>query len=89
MRLTVRVHPGARGDEVGGRYGSGEPPVLIVRVAAPARDGQANERLVHVLAHAFDVPRGAVTVVAGARGRTKVVDVRGADPDLVARFLTR
>ena len=46
MRLTVRVHPGARGDEVGGRYGTGEPPVLIVRVAAPARDGQANERLV-------------------------------------------
>jgi hypothetical protein len=80
VRLTVRVHPGARRDEVGGRYGTGEPPVLIVRVAAPPTGGRANQALVAVLAAAFEVRRDAVTVVAGAASRTKVVEVSGADP---------
>lgn len=89
MRLTVRVHPGARRDEVGGRYGTEEPPILIVRVAAPAIGGRANQRLVRVLASALGVPRHAVTVVAGATSRTKVVEVSGADPALRDRLLAQ
>lgn len=89
VRLTVRVHPGARTDEVGGRYGTDEPPVLIVRIAAPARGGRANQRLVRVLASALGVPPRAVTIVAGARGRTKVVEVSGADPAVGDRLLAR
>jgi len=34
MEITVRVHPGAREDTVGGRYGDVEPLVLTVRVGA-------------------------------------------------------
>jgi uncharacterized protein len=78
--LTVRVYPGARRDEVGGRYGTEEPPILIVRVTAPATDGRANDRLARVLASALGVTPGAVTLVAGATSRTKVVEVLGADP---------
>jgi uncharacterized protein (TIGR00251 family) len=89
VKLTVRVHPGASRDQVGGRYGTDEPPTLVVRVAAPATDGRANERLVRVLAEAFGVPRRAVTVVAGVTSRTKLVDVSGADPDVLGRLLTR
>ncbi len=85
----MRVHPGARRDEVGGRYGDTEPPILIVRVAAPAVGGRANERLVSVLASALGVPRSAVTVVAGGSGRTKVVEVSGADPACRDRLLAR
>lgn len=85
----MRVHPGAPRDEVGGRYGTGEPPILIVRVAAPATEGRANERLVRLLADAFGVPRGDVTVVAGGRGRTKVVDVPGRHREALHRLLVR
>jgi hypothetical protein len=34
LRVTVRVQPGASRAKVGGRYGDGEPPVLVVKVAA-------------------------------------------------------
>jgi hypothetical protein len=72
---------------VGGRYGTDEPPVLIVRVAAPPTGGRANQALVAVLAAAFQVRRDAVTVVAGAASRTKVVEVSGADPARRDRLL--
>jgi uncharacterized protein (TIGR00251 family) len=87
--MTVRVYPGARRSEVGGRYGTEEPPVLAVRVAAPAVDGRANRALVDVLAAAFEVRRSCVKVVAGASSRTKVVEVVGADPALAERLLTQ
>lgn len=80
MRISVRVHPGARRTGVGGRYGEGEPPVLVVRVAAPAVDGRANEAVRRAVGEAFGVGRAAVRVVAGAGGRSKVLEVAGADP---------
>lgn len=89
VRLTVRVHPGARRDDVGGRYGVAEPPVLIVRVAAPATDGRANDRLIRVLAAEFGVSRHAVTVVSGATSRTKVIEVSGVDPTRLDSLLAR
>ncbi len=85
----MRVHPAARRDEIGGRYGTEEPPVLNVRVTAPAADGRANAALVSVVAEAFGVRRSAVSVVAGARGRTKVLEVAGADSEVLDRLLAR
>ena len=80
MRLTVRVYPGWRRTHVGGRYGGAEPPVLVVRVPAPAIDGRANKDVVRVLAEAFGVRPNAVTVVVGVGSRTKIIEVTGADP---------
>ena len=87
MRLTVRVQPDARQTRAGGRYGSGEPPVLVVRVAARPTDGRANQACIEALAVALNVPRRAVTMVAGKTTRTKIVKVDGADPAVVARLL--
>lgn len=78
--MSVRVHPGARRSEVGGRYGTDDPPVLIVRVAAPAVDGRANSALLEALAAAFGIRRRALTLVSGTTSRNKVVDVEGGDP---------
>lgn len=89
VKVTVRVRPGSRRDDVGGRYGAGDPPVLLVRVAAPAVDGRANDRLVHLLAAAFDVPTRAVTIVGGAVHRTKVVEIEGMDPGILEALLAR
>jgi hypothetical protein len=87
MRVHVRVSPGAARQTVGGRYGVGDPPVLLVRVTAPATDGRANRAVVEALADAFGVKRHAVTVLSGAAARRKVVEVEGATPDLLARLL--
>lgn len=87
MRLSVHVHPNARATTVGGRYGDSEPPVLVVRVSAPADQGAANDATIVALAEAFGVPRRSVRIVAGRRARTKIVEVHGADERAVEALL--
>jgi len=40
-------------------------------------EGQANEALVRFLAKALGVPKNRITLVAGERGRSKIVRVAG------------
>ena len=87
MRVTVRVHPGAPTEAVGGRYGDAEPPVLVVRVTARAVDGRANAAVLDALARAFGVARRDVGLSSGERSRTKVVDVDGGEPGVLAALL--
>jgi uncharacterized protein len=60
---------------------------LVVRVSERAADGQATAAVLAALAAAFGVRRHAVTLVAGASNRTKLVDVAGADPAVLDRLL--
>ena len=85
----MRVTPRARHTTVGGRYGDGDPPVLLVRVTAPAADGRANAATVEAVARALGLPRSGVQIVAGAHARTKVIELDMDDPDAVAALLTR
>ncbi|HWE65190.1 MAG TPA: DUF167 domain-containing protein [Acidimicrobiales bacterium] len=87
MRVSVRVHPGSPRPQVGGRYGTADPPVLVVRVTAPATEGRANRAVADAVAGAFGVKRKDVTVLSGARSRNKVLDVAGASPAVLARLL--
>ncbi|GLZ42148.1 DUF167 domain-containing protein [Actinokineospora sp. NBRC 105648] len=75
FRFAVRVKPGARRTAVGGRWGAG---ALVVAVAAPAVEGKANEAVRRALAEAFGVRGRDVLIVAGERGRDKVVEL---DPE--------
>jgi uncharacterized protein (TIGR00251 family) len=77
-RFAVRVKPGAKREAVGGSHGD----ALVVAVTAPAIEGKANEAVRKALAKAFGVRKQDVTIVAGERGRDKVVDVSGADQRL-------
>jgi uncharacterized protein len=86
MRISVRVRPGARRDEVGGSWAAPRGPALVVAVRARAVEGAANAAVVAALAAAFGVRRGDVEIVAGARGRDKVVAVRGDRTELTARM---
>jgi uncharacterized protein (TIGR00251 family) len=80
--LRVRVVPGARRSEVVEPVGA----ELKVRVAAPAREGKANDELVRFVAKAFGVPRRSVRIVHGAGSRHKVVEIVGEalDPTRLA-----
>ena len=74
---------------MGGRYGTADPPVLVVRVVEPAVDGRANQACLEALAKALDVPKRAITIVAGTSSRTKMVEVEGGDPQVVSDLLRR
>lgn len=73
MRLRIRVQPRASATEVAGVYGD----QLRIRLAAPPVDGAANEALIRFLAEQLGVSRGAVRLVSGPTGRSKVVEVLG------------
>ncbi len=78
MRFAIRVKPGAKKNAVGGRHGD----ALVVAVTAPPVEGKANEAVRKALATAFGVRRQDVVIVAGEKGRDKVVEL----PDDHARL---
>jgi hypothetical protein len=85
MRLTVWVRPGSARPGVGGERDG----ALVVRVTARAVDGQATAAALAAIADAFGVRRHAVTLVAGAASRKKIVEVSGADPAVLDRLRAR
>ncbi|HEU5360258.1 MAG TPA: DUF167 domain-containing protein [Candidatus Deferrimicrobiaceae bacterium] len=72
---TVAVHvlPRASREGVAGILGD----AVRVRLTAPPLENRANEALVRFLADALGVPRTRVEIVAGRRGRRKIVRVGG------------
>jgi uncharacterized protein YggU (UPF0235/DUF167 family) len=50
---------------------------LLVRLHAPPVENAANAELVDLLAKLLDVPRNALTILAGNRNRRKRVRVHG------------
>ncbi len=81
--MTVRVLPGSARPGVGGERGG----ALVVRVSQRAVNGKATAAALDALATAFGVRRPAVTLVAGATSRTKVVEIDGGDPAVLDRLL--
>ena len=67
-RLALRVTPGARSQGI--EIGDG---VVLVKVRARAREGEANEAVLALLAAALGVPTSRLKMLRGATGRDKLV----------------
>jgi hypothetical protein len=82
VRLAVRLTPranAARIDRIeGGR--------LKIAVTAPPADNLANEALLRLLSRTWRLPRSALSIVAGARSRNKIVLIAGDPTALMARL---
>jgi len=83
VRITIRVRPGSARPSVGGE----QDGALMVRVSAPAVAGKATAAALAPVAAAFGVRPHAVTLVAGAASRRKIVEVAGADRAELDRLL--
>ena len=75
VRFDVWARPRARRTRVLGV----KDGALMVAVAAPPVDGEANAELARGLAEVLGVRARDVTVVAGQSGKRKMVEVRGID----------
>lgn len=73
--LTIKVVPRASKTEIAGV----DPAWLRVRLQAPPVEGRANAALVAFLAETLALPKQAVAVVTGDRGRVKRVRLSGLD----------
>jgi uncharacterized protein (TIGR00251 family) len=82
--LDVRVAPRAAGRP--GLAGAREGIPLIRLHAAPV-DGAANAELIELLSGMLGIPRRAVTIVHGERGRVKRVSLQGVSVELVRSIL--
>ena len=81
--VSVRVVPRSSKEGVAGFEGG----VVRIRLNAPPVEGKANDALVRFLAKAVGVPRGRITLVAGERGRSKIVRVAGVTPEALMAAL--
>lgn len=83
VRFGVRVQPRASRSGIVGAYGE----AIKVRITSPAVEGAANEALVELLATTFGVRVDAVTIVAGAKARSKIVELRGVTEARVRQLM--
>jgi uncharacterized protein (TIGR00251 family) len=71
--LPVRVHPGAKRNEITGTHDG----AVKISLTTPPTDGRANDALVAFLAAFLKVPRASITLVTGATSRSKTLRIAG------------
>ncbi len=77
VSFAVRIQPRASKNEVAGVLGD----EIKIRVTSPPVDGEANKALCAFLGRLLGVPARQVEIVAGHRGRRKVIRVAGLSPE--------
>ena len=71
MLLQVKVKPNARSSELV-QMSDG---TWLAKVKSPPVDGKANDELVALVAQHFKCRKSAISIKAGASGRTKLVQI--------------
>lgn len=72
MKITVHVKPNARIKCVE-QINTNE---YLARVTAPPVEGRANTAVIELLSEHFNVPKSAITILSGHKGKRKVVEIR-------------
>jgi uncharacterized protein (TIGR00251 family) len=72
MLISVRVIPRSNKNSLAWEQGK-----LKVHLTSPPIDGAANEALVALLAEELSLPKRQITIVRGASGRQKTVEITG------------
>lgn len=86
VSVSVKVQPKSRRPGLHGRMPTVQGERLRIGVAEAAEAGRANRAACAALASALDLPAGAVSIVAGAGSREKVLRVAGDPAAIVARL---
>jgi uncharacterized protein (TIGR00251 family) len=84
-RIQVKVHPRAKRSAVSGRLGE----AWKLDLAAPPVEGKANDECIRFLAELAGIPRSRIRIITGAAARTKVINIEGADQEIVDALLIR
>ena len=70
-RINIRVKPGCK---QASRLEKQEDGSYTAFLHARAHDGEANAELMKLLSKEFGVPKTQIEIIAGAKGRDKVVE---------------
>jgi uncharacterized protein (TIGR00251 family) len=84
LRVRVRLTPRAARDRLEGVAHLPDGPAVKIAVSAPPEDGKANAALCKLLAKTLCTAKSNVSVVAGASGRSKQIEITGDGAALAA-----
>jgi uncharacterized protein len=84
VRLSLRVVPNAARAEIVGWLEDGS---LKVKVAAPPEGGRANREVLDLLAKTLGLGRRDLSIIAGEKGRHKIIAVRGLSEEALRATL--
>ena len=73
IKITVRVQPGARKNELLGF----QEDVLRIKIAAPPVDGKANRELIVFLSEVLEIRKSDITIEKGETAKRKLVEITG------------
>jgi uncharacterized protein (TIGR00251 family) len=74
--MAVHVTPRSRKNELTGISSDG---TLRIRLTAPPVEGSANKALLELLAHILGVRTSALEIIAGEKGKDKIISVVDLD----------
>lgn len=84
IRLRLKVAPKSKRNEIGRWLDAPDGTrALKVAVTAAPEDGKANAAVIALLAREWGVAKSAISVVAGATDRRKIVEIRGQSAALM------
>jgi uncharacterized protein len=69
--LPVRVHPGARKNDITGVHDG----ALKISLTTPPTDGRANEALIAFIAARLHIPRSRIAILTGTTSRSKILSI--------------
>ncbi|MGE0742175.1 MAG: DUF167 family protein [Hyphomonadaceae bacterium] len=88
--MRVRLTPAGGADRIDGAARDQDGKLYIkARVRAAPENGEANEALEKLIAKAFGVAKGKVSVSRGASARIKTIEIDGASDEEIAAFMQR
>jgi uncharacterized protein len=88
VRVRVRVTPRARATRIDGLQEDADGDVrLRVAVTEAADAGRANAAVLALLAQAWRLPKGALSITAGVTDRRKTISIAGDGKSLMNRLL--
>jgi uncharacterized protein (TIGR00251 family) len=74
VTIKVYVQPGAKCTEIVGLHADS----LKIRLNAPPIEGRANDALLKLVAHLFDVPKQQIALKRGVQSKYKTITISGS-----------
>jgi hypothetical protein len=71
MRINIIAIPGSKTHEII----KIDENSYRVKIDAPAIEGEANKRLIEILAEYFNIPKSSVKILKGFKNRNKIVSI--------------
>ena len=60
---------------------------LSISVSAQAKDGKANQAVMHVLSKIFELDKSAIEIVSGHTSRMKKIKIIGKEPQKIIAYI--